>query len=167
MLATGHTSNRKQSRQAGFTVVEVLVVVTITLVLFALTTINLGQTQTTTTLTATTNKLLADMKSQQLLAMTGSIGNTSSQQPQGVYVQSGSYTLFSGTSYSSGNPGNFAVQLNSAYSLSTTLPSSQAVFAKGDGSVSSFSAGNNTITVSGNGSSKTLTINRFGAITVN
>lgn len=157
--------NHHQGTQAGFTLVELLVVLGIISVLFALSVINLGQAQTTTSLISVTNKMLADIKSQQLLAMTGGTGSTSSQQPQGVYVQSGSYTLFAGASYSGSDPNNFAVSVG-PYSLRTTLPGNQAVFEKGDGAVSSFTSGDNTITISGNGSSQTVTLNRIGAATV-
>ena len=87
--------------QSGFTLVELLVVIVIIAVLFALSTINLGQARISTSLTSTTNTLLADIKNQQLLAMVGEQGSTSSQQPHGLYFQNNDYVLFADSSYNS------------------------------------------------------------------
>jgi prepilin-type N-terminal cleavage/methylation domain-containing protein len=156
----------KLARESGFTIIELLVVLMIIAVLFTLSTINLGQAQVTASLSSTTNTLLADLRSQQILAMSGDIGSTSTNQPQGVYITSNNYTLFAGNSYSGGDPNNFSVSTNSI-TLSTTFASNQVVFNKGDGSVTGFSSGNNSITLSSNGESKIITINRFGATSVN
>jgi prepilin-type N-terminal cleavage/methylation domain-containing protein len=151
---------------SGFTAVEMLVVLVIISVLFALTTINLGQAQTSTNMVSVTNKMLADLKSQQLLAMVGGDGGTTSQQPQGIYVQSGGYTLFAGSSYNGSDPNNFTVDVG-PFTLSTTLPSNQVVFETGDGAVTGFTSGSNTITIARSGSTQAITLNRFGAVTVN
>lgn len=154
-------------KQEGFTVVEIMVVVAIIALLFALGTINLGNTQTTTSLSSAVSGLVADIKSQQMLAMSGDQGSVTSQQPQGLYVQSGTYTLFAGTTYNSGDTNNFTVNPGQGISLSTTFPSSTVLFNKGTGEVSGYSATTNKITLTFNGTSKTVTIDRFGAVTVN
>lgn len=155
--------HRKQ--ESGFTLVELLVVIIIITILFALSTVNLGQAQTTASLQSITNTLLADIKNQQLLAMVGEEGSTSSQQPHGIYIEAHSYVLFADASYTSSDSNNFTVQTGSD-TVTTTFPGSQVVFTTGEGGVASFSAGNNTITIAGNGSSQTITINRFGATAV-
>lgn len=158
-------TNLLKTRESGFTVIELLVVLTIIALLFALSTINLGQAQVTASVSTVTSTLLADLKNQQILAMSGGVGSTSSQQPHGIYIQSNEYTLFDDSSYNSGDSSNYTVDLNSI-TMSTTLPSDQVVFNAGDGAVAGFTSGDNTITVIGNGESETITINRFGAITV-
>ena len=159
------TSARMASSESGFTLTELLVVVGLIAVLFVLSTINLGKAQTSVSVTTVTNTLLADLKNQQLLAMVGDDGSTSSQQEHGVYIQSNSYTLFADSSYNPSDSNNFNVSAGNN-SLTTTFPSNQVVFNKGDGSVDGFSTGHNTITISGSGTTKIITINRFGATSV-
>lgn len=158
--------NQKQRRlqSGGFTLVEALTVLGIIAVMFSFIVINLGQSQSTVSVSTTVDSLLADLKSQQLLAMAGENGSGSVAQPHGIYIQSGSYTLFANSTYPTGDSNNFAISMPQTITLSTTFPSTQVVFAKGSGEVTN---GGNTITVTGIGSSKTITINRFGAITVN
>ncbi len=151
--------------ESGFTLTELLVVIGIIAILFVLSTINLGKAQTTVSVATVTNTLLADLKNQQLLAMTGDVGSTTSQQEHGIYIQLNSYTLFSDSTYTSADSNNFTVSAGNN-SLTTTFPSNQIVFNKGDGSVDGFSPGNNTITVSGSGTTKIITVNRFGATSV-
>lgn len=153
-------------QESGFTLIELLVVVAIIAVLFVLSTVNLGHAQTTASVTSATNTMISDLRNQQILAMEGDVGSTSSQQPHGLYIQSTSYTLFADASYSSSDPSNYTVS-TSPVTLSTTFPSNQVVFNVGDGSVNNYTSGDNTITLSGSGSSQTITINRFGATAVN
>lgn len=154
------------STQSGFTLVEMLVVLGIIAVLFALSAINLGASQSATSVSTTTDTLLSDLRSQQLLAMSGGQGSTSSQQPQGIYFQPSSYTLFSDSTYNSSDPYNYTVNVG-PNQISTTFSSNQVVFEEGDGEVTGFSSGSNTITISGSATSETITINRFGATSVN
>jgi len=158
---------RRLNSSAGFTLVEMLVVLAIFVVLAALTTVNLGQTQTTTNLATTVDTTLADIKRQQLLAMAGDVGSSTSQQPQGILVQSNQYTLFAGNTFNSGDSNNFVVSAPANTTFSSTLPSSTLLFNKGPGDVSGFVNGSNTITITSKGSSKTITVTRFGALTVN
>jgi len=155
-----------KARESGFTIIELLVVLMIAAILFSLSTINLGKAQTGASLSSTTNTLLADLKNQQILSMSGDIGSNTTAQQHGIYLTSNNYTLFAGSSYSSSDPNNYTEVTNNV-AISTTFPSSTVIFNKGDGSVASFSSTNNTITLSENGDSQTITINRFGATSVN
>jgi len=155
--------------QTGFTLVEVLICVIIIAILFALSSISLGQPQSNVTVASATNQLLSDLRAEQLLAMAGDQGTTTSQQPHGIYVQSTSYTLFSTSTYSAGDSNNFVVTPSNGITFTTTLPSTQVVFSKGSGDVSGFVNGSNTISVVGatGGVNKTITIGRFGALSSN
>jgi len=158
------------NNQAGFTLTELLVVLAIITILFALSTIGLGKTQSVVTTSTTVDTLLADIKSQQLLAMAGGIGNTANTaaQQQGVYVQSNQYTLYAGTTFNVGDTNNYVVPAGQNISFSTTFSGGKVLFNKGAGDVSGFVNGSNTITVtSSTGGSKTITINRLGATSVN
>jgi prepilin-type N-terminal cleavage/methylation domain-containing protein len=158
----------KNRQQAGFTLVELLVVMSLSAVLLAMTTINLVRPQASASITSTVEKLVADIKAQQLRAMSGDSDTASSAQPYGIYVQSGQYTLFKGSAYSGADTDNFVVSSGSGVTLSTTFATTQVVFAKGTGDVNSFNASANTITITNSisGQTKTITINRYGVITV-
>lgn len=153
--------------QTGFTLIELLVVVVIIAILFTFGLLSLGPAQSATSSNTTIDTFLADLKGQQLLAMAGGQGGGTTAQPYGLHIESASYTLFAGSSYSSGNSTNFTVNAGDSVSLSTTLPSAQVIFNKGDGSVAGFVNGSNTVTITAPGSTHTVTINRFGATTVN
>jgi prepilin-type N-terminal cleavage/methylation domain-containing protein len=148
--------------ESGFTLIELLVVIVIMALLFVLSTINLGHAQSGASVTSETDTLLADLKSQQLLAMSGEIGSTTSQQPHGIYFQSSSYTLFADSTYSTSDSDNFSINV-APNTITTTFPSNQVLFEVGDGAISGYNASDDTITISGTGKSQTITLNRFGA----
>jgi prepilin-type N-terminal cleavage/methylation domain-containing protein len=154
------------SKQSGFTLIELLVVLVIIAILFGLTSVNLGHAQSSASLASVTNTLLADIKNQQILAMSGEQGSTTHQQPHGIYLQPDSYTLFADESYNGSDTNNFTVTI-SPDTLATTFPGNQLLFEVGDGAVSGFSSGNNTITITDQGGSEMITINRYGATSVN
>jgi prepilin-type N-terminal cleavage/methylation domain-containing protein len=155
-----------KSNESGFTLIELLVVIGIIVVLFALGTINLGISSSTATISSITNSLIADIKNQQILSMTGDAGDQSTQQSHGIYFQSSSYIIFSGASYDPSNTSNFSLSTDPV-TLSNTFPSNQIVFAKGNGDLVGFTDGDNTITITEGDASNTLSINRFGAVSIN
>ncbi|MFI5271103.1 MAG: Tfp pilus assembly protein FimT/FimU [Candidatus Saccharimonadales bacterium] len=155
----------KINNQSGFTLVELMVVIAIAAILFGLTSINLGKAQQSASLSSVTQTLLADIKNQQMLAMSGGSGSSSTQQSQGVYIQSSNYTLFSGTTFNSGDTYNYSVNID-PIQLTTTFPSGQIVFNKGDGSVANFNSSKNTVTLSESGTTKVISLNQFGSTSV-
>ena len=154
-------------RQQGFTLVELMICVAIIAILFAVGSVNFGHAETTVTVGASTDGLLADIKSQQLLAMAGEMGSTTTDQPHGIYVQPHQYTLYSSANFNINDTNNFVFVVPSSITFASTLPSGKLLFKSGDGSVNGFVAGNNIINVSGLDGVKTITIDRFGATTVN
>jgi prepilin-type N-terminal cleavage/methylation domain-containing protein len=158
----------RRQPSAGFTLVEILLVMGLIAVLAAATLINFIRPQNQASLDGITNALVTDIKSQQIKAMAGDGVSASSAQAHGVYVQAGSYTLFKGSAYSGADTDNFAISTDTI-TLTPDLPSSQVVFTKATGDVSGFDSAHKTITVSSSalGASKVITINRYGAVTVN
>lgn len=163
MKSTAAASNPYEQ---GFTLIELLVMFALIALLFGLSAINLGRPQIAASLDSTLNVLLADIKSQQAASMLGDNGGTSSQQPHGLYLQSTTFTLFAGSSYNHADSHNFTETVASGVSLATTFPANTIMFDKGTGEVSSFANGSNTITLTDNGETRTVTLSRFGAVSV-
>jgi prepilin-type N-terminal cleavage/methylation domain-containing protein len=150
---------------SGFTLVELLIVMALIGVLTTLTVVNLVQPQRSASVAGAVEVLVADLRSQQLKSMAGDSQSASAAQAHGVYIQSDRYTLFKG-SYSGGDTDNFVVQPDGV-SFSTAFASSQISFQKASGEPASFNPSANTITVSNiSGESKTITVNRYGVVTV-
>lgn len=153
--------------EGGFSLVELLVVFVIAAILFVFSIINLKTPQTNATVASSLDTLLADIKSEQSQAMLGGTGGLGSAQNYGLYIQPNQYTIFAGSTYSAVNSTNFVISMPTGATLSSTLPSSQLIFTKGSGEVQGFVSGSNTITATTGSTTKTITIDRFGALTVN
>ena len=153
----------------GFTIIELLVVMGLIAILFGMSTINLIRPQNVASLNGASDTLVADIKSQQLLSMSGDPGTTATSQPHGLYIEGDQYTVFAANTYSAAESSNFVIKLDTGLALSTTFPSSQLIFSKVSGEVSGFTAGSNTITLTNTASSdsRVITVNRFGALAVN
>src|SRR5689334_3573513 len=132
-MTTSHRSETgvEIGAETGFTLIEILVTLAIVALLAALTMVNLGKPQITASVNDTVDTLVADLKSQQLLAMSGDSGSASSQQPQGLYIQAGQYTLFAGSTYDSGDSNNYAASASQGVTFSTTFPGATVLFDKG------------------------------------
>lgn len=154
------------TRQHGYTFPEIIVVVGILAVLFAIGSVGLLRVERRPQLTTTANKLIADIKQQQLKAMVGEVDSTGSRSPYGIFFTLTSYVLFRGTSYNPGDTANAPVDVNSTLTLTTTLPANALVFAKGSGEVVGASVGQDmvTITQTDNGDSVAVRINALGTV---
>lgn len=149
--------------QSGFTLVELALVVSIFFILVGLIAVNLFKFQNKSQLSSTVETFLADYKEQQIKAMVGDTSGTGAVSSYGVHFETSSYTLFQNTY---GNA-NFTINLPGGTHFTTTFPSSQVIFATGSGALTSFTNGQNTITVTdtGDGSQKVITINKYGVVT--
>ena len=156
-------------KRQGFTLIELALIMGIIAILVSFITINLLKPQTTASTVSTAQTLAADLKEQQIKAMAGDSEGTATAQAHGIYFEPTRYTLFRGTVFPAGDPSNFTINLETGLSLSTSFPQQQIVFTKRSGEVTSYTSGSDTITLSHtqSGEQKIITINRYGAITVN
>lgn len=142
----------------GFTLLELLIVMGIASILLSLTTINLVKVQHNVSVSAASDTLIADLKSQQIKAMSGASNGGSF----GIhFTSSNSYILFHGT-YVEGDPTNFSISLDDPFKVSSTFPDNNIVFSKVSGEV----AGPNTITIinTAGGEQQRLSVNKYGVI---
>lgn len=153
----------------GFTLVELILVMGIFAVLVSFASINLLRPQSGFSLDTAVTTLAADLKEQQLKAMAGDSDGQPTARPFGVYFESSHYILFRGETYSSTDPSNFTVNLGDNLNIvSVSFPSAQVVFTRRSGEVINPPFPDGTVTLRTTlGEEKTLTINRYGVITIN
>ncbi len=125
----------------GFTLVELMVTIGIFAVLATLSSINFFSTYSQSNLGATQDVLIADLKTAQSNAMSGS-----------------SDVTWSITTMTPLSPG---------LTLTTEYPSNQVTFLRGSGEISGYNSDYDTITISSSIESKTLELNKYGTITGN
>lgn len=156
-------SNFKFQISNGFTLIELMVVTGIFATLIGISTISLVGAQRKSYLNAAVNVFIADLKSQQLRAMTGEENGSGAASDYGIHFETSSYTQFRG-SYGTTN---FVSDLPGNTNVLTAFPSSQIIFEKGSGEISGFANGTNTVTFQdpGNGDQKVVTINKYGVVT--
>lgn len=153
----------------AFTLTELLAVMGIMAILLTLSLGNLLGSQRKSQMNSTLNMLISDLREQRIKAMTGDTEGTGVISSYGIYFGNNEYTVFRGNSYTEGNPANFVIKLDPTLTFSqVTFPARIIVFSAGSGEVLSFSLPNNTITLSdtGDGSTKTITINQYGVPTL-
>ena len=143
----------------GYTLIELLVSIGILVILFALTIINLSPLHSNTLQSTDLDTLLADIRSQQTQAMS----NDSSYV---VHLESGSYTLFKGSTYTQGVSSNTVIGLDSGIVFSNvTFPNSIIIFSAGSGDVVGYTAGADSFTLISNVTNKlsVIRIDKYGA----
>ena len=149
---------------AGFTIIELMTVIGIILILFGLSWINFTSLPSRATLQTDSVALINDLKSQQMLAMTGDTSGGGAQSDYGVHFETATYTLFKGDTYAPGAAGNFTIDLGNA-NLSFTdvsFSGNVIIFKKGSGEMT---PGQLSITDALTGTVKTIKLNKYGATT--
>jgi len=148
----------------GFTFIEIMIVMVVTMTLLTLATISLISLQQHTLTDTSLEKLLSDIKFQQIQAMNGA----GSAQKFGIHFDTSAYTLFSGDTYLVSDPSNFVVTLDGGITISSvTFPQSEIIFEKGSGEVEGFIEGSNTVSLydSSGGGTVIVTLNKLGVVT--
>lgn len=149
--------------QKGFTLIELMVTIGIFGILIGISTISLSNIQRTSSLSSEVNRLIPDLKEQQVKAMSGDTENSGVVSDYGIHFDSASYTLFRST-YVAGNADNFVISLSPNITVNTSLTGGEMVFQKGSGEVA---AGASTVvfTDTTTGRTQTVTINKLGVVT--
>jgi type II secretory pathway pseudopilin PulG len=153
--------------ESGFSFIEVIIVIAIIIMLVAMASTSFTPVRSKTSLDTVIVSLLAELKSQQIKAMTGDTERTGVNSDYGVYFENDRYVIFRGSAYSPSDPSNFAITIGEPIEFSTiALPSSSVVFTQKQGDISGFSASNNSITLTdtSTGNQKTIFLNKHGVI---
>jgi prepilin-type N-terminal cleavage/methylation domain-containing protein len=153
--------------KAGFTVIEFIVVMAIIATLFGLGGVLLLSVQRQASITNTANKLVVDIKEQQLKAMVGDTGGSETASPSGIYFYPDKYILFRGDSFDSADPSNFVTNLDYGLQFSQiNLFENQIKFTPGSGEILGFVSGSDNVVLKNttNTDSKTVKINSLGVV---
>jgi prepilin-type N-terminal cleavage/methylation domain-containing protein len=151
----------------GFTFIEVLLVMGLAAIILAFTNVAVVRLQTQADIDAEVQKIISDIKSQQLKSMIGETIGTGDPISYGLKFATTSYTLFRGSSFSPSDPVNFTIDFPSSIQVSTTsLINGEIIFQRLSGEVAGFSAGRDSVTLENviSGATSTVRINRHGAV---
>lgn len=157
------------TKEKGFTLIEITTVIGILIILIGLTTINVLHARRQSVLTASVDTFITDLKQQQLKAMVGDTEGRATSDDYGIHFGTNNYTLFHDT-YSPTEQTNSTIELGDNIRFSAvTFSNSQIIFFKNSGEVVNFdpNPNSNTITLVDitNNLQKKITINRYGIIT--
>lgn len=158
----------KDVSQSGFTVTEIVISLGIAVLLFGFSIVSLARTQSNTEIHTTVDTIAADIKQQQIKAMNGDTEGRGVNDLYGVHFQTSSYVLFHGTTYSSSDPANSTVNLDTNIQfVNDNFPIGNLIFSKGSGEFSAYAAGQNTISLKNinTNQTKTIQVNKYGIVT--
>jgi len=151
----------------GVTFSELIIVFGMILILMAFISLRVTPTQRRTSLSEIEATLASDIRQQQLKSMNGT-SPSGSGSPFGIYFNADNYVLFRGAAYNPSDVENYVVDLDPGFSFTTVgFPGSVVVFARGSGEISGFMSDSYDLTLSDEqeGTSRIITVNRYGAIT--
>lgn len=129
----------RNSNQAGFTLIEIIVVIAVFVILFTVSTVALTGLIPKANFVTSHQTILSDIKNQQLKAMVGDTNGAGDGSAYGIYLETNQYTLFTGSAYNPSATDNILVELPPNLSISEiTFPSSSLVFLQNSGEISGF-----------------------------
>ncbi len=149
--------------EKGFTLVELIMVVGLVMILLSFGWINLTSLPSKASLQTDLTTLINDIKSQQMLSMTGDTAG-GEVSDYGIYFENASYTLFKGGTYDPNDPNNFKIILSND-NLSFTgvsFPGNIILFKKGSGETV---PGELSISDALSGNTRVVKLNKYGATT--
>jgi prepilin-type N-terminal cleavage/methylation domain-containing protein len=154
--------NVNDNKQKGFTIIELVIAIGIFTVITSLITINLVNVQHIASIDSTATTLVADLKQQQLKAMTGDTEGRGIADQYGIHFDVKQYVLFHG-SYDPAGTSNFVVDLEGTLSFTGITGDGNIIFSQGSGE----SFGLSTIILKDDltNKQKIITANIYGVIT--
>lgn len=159
---------KKSLRPNGFSLIEILLTISLFTVAASFLLVNITRPKGIADLQSTEDLIYATVKEAQILAMAGAVGS------YGVHFEQDRFTLFEGSTYSSGDPNNLETTLNTNLTIeSISLPSgggNDVVFSQISGSVQDLSLGGSgsfLLKESNTSETKTFTVTSLGAVDVN
>ena len=158
---------KKKNSNIGLTVIELLVVLSMLAVLLSFSSVFLLGVQRKGLLTNTINRLVIDIREQQLKAMVGDTGGTGFASGSGIYFSPTSYVLYPGTAYDPLSSSNYTTNLEGGLEFNPiNFPGSQLHFTSNTGTVSGYIDNSDTIVLknSNDTDQKTVKINRLGVV---
>lgn len=167
-LALGsYRTNGLARQQAGFTLSELVITMGIFFLLIGIAAFSISRADLQADLNGKLQVLQADIKLQQMKAMSGETGTIGTASDHGIYFGPNNYTLFRGSTYAVGNSTNFVIQFDNNLSFQNVqFQNSQIIFSKLSGEVQNYNSSLDQITIL-NGptnESKTLEINKYGTV---
>lgn len=161
---------KKLSEKKGLSLLEVIIVIALMLILISIASVGLSPIRGKVPLSTSVSVLVSDIKSAQIKAMVGDTEGRAAKDIYGIYFDTDSYILFHGLNYVPGEPSNSVIDLSAELAFESVLfPSRIITFASGSGEIVNFSQNNNSIVIKDaiTGEEKTVTVNRYGAVSVN
>lgn len=109
--------------------------------------------------------LIANLKQQQIYALTGQTEGRSSNSNYGIHFSANKYTIFHGNTYSAVDNSNYVITLDDI-NITTTFNLGDLIFSKDTGEIVGYSTEHNTITFTqtANNLFKVITIGKYGTI---
>ena len=155
-------------RKRGFVLIELIIVFGMLAILIGMATINVFGSGRKASLTATVDTLVADLRSQQTKAMTGTTDSSGLPPAYGLHFDANRYVLFRGASYSASLSSNAAVPLDTRVRFTNIqFTNGNVVFASRSGEFIGYVSPSDTVTINqlDSGESKVVQLNRYGIIT--
>jgi len=164
---------------SGFSLIELLVAMAVFVIISTIGYISVTRLRSTTNITTVADKLVADVRAQQILAMIGKTSSPSSAsntKTQGIrfFINTPTYIVFECDTaenclYSPANATNFTYTMDGTITFSqVNLPNSQITFKSSSGEYYGYSDSQNTIVLrnTSNDEIRTIQLNSLGNLTL-
>lgn len=151
----------------GFTLQELLIVLFVVVTMLTLGIGNLYRSQQQASLQARLQSITADIRGQQIKAMTGEVIENEAVAPYGIHFENDRYVLFRGMIYDQADSANLEIELEDTLAFDQiTFPSSSLQFSSIHGMMLNYSAAQNEVILkdTSTGETKTISINKNGVI---